>query len=50
VSFERCGQEVDGVAVLLTAGFEEGQQGFREAAGGFALGAERGLTQNDRVA
>ena len=38
------------MALLLAAGFEDGQQGFDEAATGFTLGAEREFAPEDCVA
>lgn len=37
------------MALLLAAGFEDGQQGFDEAAAGLTLGAERKLAPDDGV-
>ncbi len=41
VVLEGEGDEVEDVALLLTAGFDHAEQGLDEAAAGGALGAER---------
>ena len=38
------------MSVLLAAGFDDGEEGFDEAATGVALGAEREFTPDHRVA
>ncbi len=52
LGFEGGGQDIKDIAFLLAAGFDDGQQGFDEAAAGGALGAEgqfapdHGVTQH----
>ena len=50
LGFEGGGQDIEDIAFLLAAGFDDGQQGFDEAAASGALGAEGEFAPDDGVA
>ena len=50
LGFEGGGQDIEDIAVLLAAGFDDGEQGLDEAAAGVALGAEREFAPDHGVA